>query len=200
MYMLCPTLCDSVDCSTLGLPVPHHLQSLPTSCPFHWWCHPAISSSDALYFFCPQSFPVSGTFPKSQLFSTDDQNTEVSPSASVLPIQDWFPLRLTDLTSLLSRGLSVVFSSTAVWRHQFFGTPPSLQLSSHNCTRPLGSLDHVGFCWQNNVSAFQHNAYVYVYVNCIEQYICSTWFCAIQIHLEKPLNVIISCITKDIVT
>ena len=138
MYMLCPTLCDSVDCSMLGLPVPHHLQSLPTSCPFHWWCHPAISSSDALYFFCPQSFPVSGTFPKSQLFSTDDQNTEVSPSASVLPIQDWFPLRLTDLISLLSRGLSGVFSSITVQRHQFFGILPSLWSNSYNHMWPLG--------------------------------------------------------------
>ena len=74
----------------------------PSSCPLHWWCHPAISSSDALFSFCPQSFPASGTFPMSQLFMPDDQNTGVSASASVLPrsIQGWFPLRLTGLISL----------------------------------------------------------------------------------------------------
>ena len=68
----------------------------PSSCPLHWWCHPVISSSDAL-FFCPQSFPASGNFPMSQLFTSDDQNTGASASASVLPGLislkiDWFDL------------------------------------------------------------------------------------------------------------
>ena len=88
----------------------------------------AISSSEAL-FLCPQFFPASGTFPMSHLLSLDDQNTGVSVSASILPtsMKGWFPLRLTGLISLLSKGLSGVFSSTTVRRHQFFGTPPSLQ-------------------------------------------------------------------------
>ena len=57
-------------------------------------------------FLCPQSFPASGTFPVSQLFTSDDQNIGVSASATVLPmsIQGWFPLRLTGLISLLSKG------------------------------------------------------------------------------------------------
>ena len=112
----------------------------PSSCPLHWWCHPAISSSDTLFSFCPQSFPASGNFPMSQLFAQDDQNTGASASASVLPIkiQGWFPLRLTGLISLLSTGLSGVFSSTTVWRHQFFGALPSLRSSSHNHTWLLG--------------------------------------------------------------
>ena len=112
----------------------------PSSCPLHWWCHPAISSSDALFSYCPQSFPASGTFPMSQLFASDDQNTGVSASASVLPksIQGWFPLRFTGLISLLFSGLSGVFSSTTVQRHQFFGVLPSLQSISHNCTWLLG--------------------------------------------------------------
>ena len=61
-------------------------------------------------------------------------------SASVLPvsIRSWFPLRLTVLISLLFKGLSGVFSSTMVQRHQLFGTWPSLWCSSHKCTRPLG--------------------------------------------------------------
>ena len=109
----------------------------PSSCLLNQWCHPAISSSDAL--FCPQSFLASGTFPISQLFTSDDQNTRVSTSASVLPtsIQDWFPISLTGLISLLSKGLSEVFSTPIVWRHRFFGAPPRLQASSHNCTWPL---------------------------------------------------------------
>ena len=47
----------------------------PSSCSLHWWCHLAISFSDTLLSFCPQSFPKSGTFPMSQLFTSDDQNT-----------------------------------------------------------------------------------------------------------------------------
>jgi len=90
----------------------------PSSCALHWWCHPATSSSDAL-FYCSQSLPVSGSFPMSQLFTSEDQNTGASASASVLPvnIQGGSPLRLTGLISLQSKGLSRVFSSITVWRH-----------------------------------------------------------------------------------
>ena len=96
-------------------PCPSPLPDIcPSSCPLHRWCHLAISSPDALFSFCLQSFPASGTFPMSQLFTSYDQNTGVSASASVLPmnVQGWFPLRLTGLISLLSKGLSGVFSST----------------------------------------------------------------------------------------
>ena len=113
----------------------------PSSCPLLRWCRPAISSSDPpLFSFCPQSFPASGTFPMSQLFTLDDQNIGISALASVLPtiIQGWFPLRLTGLISLLSMGLSGVFSSPTVWRHQFFGALPSLWSSFPNCIWPLG--------------------------------------------------------------
>ena len=112
----------------------------PSSCPLHQWCHPAISSSIALFSFCPQSSPATGTFPMSHMFTLDDQNTGASASASVPPmsIQHLFPLRLTDLISLLSKGLPGIFSSTTVWRHQFFGILPSLQSSSHNHMWPLG--------------------------------------------------------------
>ena len=54
----------------------------PSSCPLHRWCYPASSSSDTRLSFCPQSFPVSGTFPMSQLFTSDDQNTGFSLSIS----------------------------------------------------------------------------------------------------------------------
>ena len=105
------------------------------SCPLSRWCHPTISSSVAL-FFCLQSFPALGSFPRSWLFASGGQSIGASASASVLPmnIQGWFPLGLTGLISLLSKGLSRVFSSSTVWQHRFFGTQPSLWSSSHICT------------------------------------------------------------------
>ena len=112
------TLCTPHGLQHARLPCPSpSTEVCPKSCPLHRWCHPAISSSDALFSFCPQAYPVSGTFPMSQLFTSDDWNTGVSASASVLPksIQIWFPLRLTGLIFLLSKGLSGVFSSTAIW-------------------------------------------------------------------------------------
>ena len=77
-------------------------------CPSSWWCHPAISSSVVLFFSCPQSLPVSGSFPMSQLFTRGGQSTIVSASASVLPMntQDWSPLGWTAWKSLQSKGLS----------------------------------------------------------------------------------------------
>ena len=123
----------------------------PSSCSLHQWYHPAISSSDALFSFCPQTFPASGAFSMSFLFTSDDQNTGATASASVLPVnrQGWFPFKLTDLFSLLSKRISGVFSSTLVWRHQFFGILPSLQSSSHNCTWPWEdySLAYTDLCY-----------------------------------------------------
>ena len=123
MAQSCPNLCNPMDCSTLGLPVLTVFQGLPKFMSVDWWCHPVILSSDVL-FFCLQSFPASGTFPMSRLFTSDYQNTGASGSASVFPmsIHGWFSLRLTSLISLLSQGLSGVFSSTTLRRHQFFGS------------------------------------------------------------------------------
>ena len=88
----------------------------PSSCPLHWWFHPAISSSDALFSFCPQPFLASGTFPMNRLFTSDDQNNGASASVFPMSIQGSFPLRLIGLFSLLSKKLSGVFSSTTVQR------------------------------------------------------------------------------------
>ena len=78
----------------------------PSSSPLHGWCHPTISSSVTL-FFCLPSFPASGSFPMSQLFTSCGQNIGVLASASVLPmtIQGWFPLGLTGLVLLQSKSL-----------------------------------------------------------------------------------------------
>ena len=101
----------------------------PSSCPLNRWCHPTISSSVTSFSSCPQSFPASGSFPKSQLFASDGQGIGASASASVflMNIQGRFPLRWTGLISLQSKGLS----STTVQKHQLFVTQPSLWSSSH---------------------------------------------------------------------
>ena len=76
----------------------------PNPCPLSQWCHPTISFSVAPISSCPQSFPKSGFFPMSQLFTSDGQSTGASDSTSFLPmnIQDWFPLGLTGLISFQS--------------------------------------------------------------------------------------------------
>ena len=109
------------------------------SCPSSWWCHPTISSSVFPFSSCLQSFPASGSFQISQFFTSGGQSIGVSASASVLPmnIQDWFPLQLTGLISLLCKWLSRVFSNTRVQKHQFFGIQLSLWSNSHIHTWPL---------------------------------------------------------------
>ena len=84
------------------------------SCPLNRWCYLTISSFAASS--CLPSFPVSGSFPMSQPFASGGQSIGASASASVCPvnIQDWFPFGLTGLISLLSKGLSRVFSSNTV--------------------------------------------------------------------------------------
>ena len=101
------------------------------SCPLSRWSYPTISSSVTLFSSCPQSFPISGSFLMSQFFASGGPN--IGALASVLPmnIQDWFPVELTLLISLESKGLSSVFSSTTVQKHQFFSAQPSLRFSSH---------------------------------------------------------------------
>ena len=83
----------------------------PNSCSLSRWCHPTISSSVIPFSSYPQSFPALGSFQMSQLFTSGGQSIGVSASASVLPMntQDWFPLGLAGLISLLSKELSTVF-------------------------------------------------------------------------------------------
>ena len=105
--------------------------------PLSWWCYLTISSS-ATPFSCPQSFPASESCPVSQPFTSGGQS--IRALASVLPMnmQGWFPLGLAGLISLLFKGLSRVFSSTTVQKHQFFGVQPSLWSNSHINTWLLG--------------------------------------------------------------
>ena len=125
--------------------LPHGLQHTRLPCPspspracwnlrpLSQWCHPTISFSVVPFSSCLQSFPASGCFLMSRLFSSGGQSIGASTSTSVLLMnfQDWFPLGLTGLISLQSKGLSNVFSSTTAQKHQFFGIQPSIWSNSH---------------------------------------------------------------------
>ena len=105
--------------------------------PLSRWCHPTISSSVVTFSSCLQSFPASGSFQMSQLFTSGGQSTGVSASASVPPMntQDWSPLGWTGWISLQSKGLSRVFSNTTVQKHQLVSAQLSSQSNSHIHTR-----------------------------------------------------------------
>ena len=138
----CPTLCDPMNCSTPGFPILHHLPEFAQT-RVHW-VSDHIQPSHPLSPSSPPAFNLSqhqGLF-QCQLFPSGGLSIGASPSASVLPmnIQGWFPLGSTGLISLLSKELSRVFSSTTVWKHQFFSTQPSLWSSSHICTWLLEKL------------------------------------------------------------
>ena len=123
----CPTLCDPMDYSMPGFPVPHHLLEF-AQVHVHWVddaiqpSHPPSPSSPL-----PSIFHSIRVFTNE--FTSGGQNIGASASTSVLPenIEGWFPLRLTSLISLFSKGFSIVFSGTTVQKHQFFST---LSLSS----------------------------------------------------------------------
>ena len=105
----------------------------PNSCPLSQWFHPTISASVIPFSSCPQSFPASGSFQKSQIFASGGQRTGVSASISVLPMntQDWSPLGWTGWIFLQSKGFSSVFSNTRVQKHKFIGVQLYLQSNSH---------------------------------------------------------------------
>ena len=97
----------------------------PNPCPLSWWCHPTISSF-VPFSSCLQSFPASGSFPMSQLFTLGGQSIGVSTSVLPMNTQNWSSLGWTGWISLQSKGLSRVFSNTTVQKHQFFGVQLSL--------------------------------------------------------------------------
>ena len=130
------------------------------SSPLSSWCCLTISFSVALFSFCLQFFPASGSFPMSHLH-TRCQNYwsfsfSISPFDEYLGLIsfriDWFDL----LAGFNSKGLSRVFSSTTTQKHQFFYPQPSLWSNSHihNDYSKNHSFDHMDLCWQSGVSAF----------------------------------------------
>ena len=124
-----------MNCSRPGLPVHYQLLE-PTQTHVHWVgdaiqpSHPLLSPSPPVL-----SFPASGSFQMSKLFTSGGQSIGVSASTSVLPMntQDW-SLGWAGWISLQSKGLSRVFSNTTVQKHQFFGAQLSLQSNSYMTT------------------------------------------------------------------
>ena len=114
----CLTLCDPMDCSQQASLSFIVSRVCSNSCLLSQWCHPTIWFSVTTFSSCPQS----GSFPMSWLFPLGGQNIGASTLSSVLLmiIQGCFPLGLIGLISLLSKGLSRVFSSTTIWKHQVF--------------------------------------------------------------------------------
>ena len=134
-YSVMLTLCYPMD------------SSMPTSFALHYHSLLGVMPIESVMLsnhliLCPhfsvslQSFPASGSFQMSWFFPSGGQSIGASASASVLPmnIRDWFPFRLTGSISLLSKGLSRVFSKTTVQKHQFFSAQPSLWSISHTHT------------------------------------------------------------------
>ena len=136
VIQLCLTFCDPMNCSTPGFPVLHHLLEF-AQIHVHW-VSDAIQPSRLLSCPSPPAFNLSqhqGLFLMNQLFTLGGQSIGASASASVLPmnIQSWFPLGWTGWISLQSKGLSKVFSSTTIQKHQFSSTQTSLCSNSHIC-------------------------------------------------------------------
>ena len=154
----CPTLCDPMDCSArlpCSSPSP---RACSNSSPLIRWCHPTISSSVAPFSCCLQSFTASGSFPVSRLFTSGGRSNGASALALVPPmnIQDWFPLILTDLISLQSKGLLRVFYNTTVKSINslvlnFLYGP---NLTSIHDYWENHNFDYTDLCRQSNVSTF----------------------------------------------
>ena len=123
----CLTFCDPMDCTHQASLSITNSQSSPKPMSTESVMPSNHLITVAPFSSCPQSFPASGSFSMSQLFTSGGQSIGVSASASVLPmnIQAWFPLGWTGWVSLQSEGLSRVFSSIIVGKHQFFGAQPS---------------------------------------------------------------------------
>ena len=141
-YCYCSVVSDSLRRHGLqNARIPWHLPS-PTVCStsgiLSRWCHATISSCRPLLLL-PSIYPSIRVFSNESVFASGGPSIGASALASVLPmnIQSSFPLELTGFISLLSKGLSKVFSNTTVQKHQFFSALPSLCSNSHNHTRPL---------------------------------------------------------------
>ena len=129
----CLNFCNPIDFSMPGFPVLHRLPELAQT-HIHW-------VGDAMQPSCPPVFSLSQSrvFPNESALCIKWSSIGTSTSASLLPMnsQGWFPLGLTGLISLQSKGLSRVFSNTTVQKHQFFGAQPTLWSNSYIHTRLL---------------------------------------------------------------
>ena len=123
------TLCDPMNCSSPGLPVLHYLLEFVQT--HVYWVSDAIQPFHPLSSHSPPAFNLSQHQGLFQWVSCSHQVSKVLElelqHQSFQWIQGWFPLGLTGLISLLSKGLSGIFSNTTIWKHQFFSAQPSLR-------------------------------------------------------------------------
>ena len=154
------------------------------SCSLSRWCHPTISSS-VTHFSCHQSFPASGSFPVSWLFASGSQSNGASASVLTMNIQGWCPSGLTGMISLLSKGLSRVFSITTVWKHQFFSAQPSLLSNSHIYTWLLEKLSLTRWTFVRKVKSLLFNTLFRFAIACLprSKHLLISW-------LQSPSTVI----------
>ena len=153
-------LCDPTDCSAPGFPVLHCLLEF-TQIHVHWVGDALQPSHPPWHPFPPDFYlleDLSGSFPTSQLFTSDGQSIGASALASALSmtIHGWFPLGLTDLISCYPKGFSIVFSSITIWKYNFLALSllygPTLT-SVHDYWKNT-SFDYTDLCWKSDVSAF----------------------------------------------
>jgi len=148
----CVKLCKLIDCSRLGFPVFHHVPELSLT-QVHW----ADDAIQHLIFCCPLFSQYQGL---SQWVNSAWCGRSIAASAFVLPmnIQHWFPLGLTDLISLQSKGHSRVFSSTTVcllWCLAFFMVQLSHPYKTTGNKQTKNSFYNMYFHWQSDISAFK---------------------------------------------
>ena len=151
VHIMCVFISDQISCSVMSDSLrPHELQHArppcpsPTpgvhsdSCPTSQWCHPAISSCCPLLLLPPIP-PSIRVFSNESTLCMTQQRTGVSPLASFLPkkSQGWSLSEWTGWISLQFKGLSRVFSSTTVQKHQFSSAQLSSQSKSSIHTWPL---------------------------------------------------------------
>ena len=155
----CFWLCDSMNCSTPGFPVLCNLLEFVKLISIESVKSVILSNHLIL---CHPSLLLTSILPSIRVFSNElalhIRRLKIGASSSVLPvnIQGLFPLELTGLISLLSQGLSRVFSSTTIQKHQFFSVQPSLWSNSlihKDCCRNH-CFDYMDLCWQSEVSDF----------------------------------------------
>ena len=165
------------------------------SCPLSGWCHPIISSFVVPLHLLPSVFPSIRSFPMSQLIASGGQSIGASAAAWVLPmnIQGWFPLGLTGLISLSSKGLSRVFSSTTSQRHWFFYAQPRINMNAHEPINlrtpsvplnfPLYPYRPASLPWDTNVFFFLS----FIWLHCLTR----DWTCSL--HSESTKSYPMGC-------
>ena len=153
---LCPNLCDPMGCSLPGFLVLHYLSQFAQ--PLVHWVSDAIQSSDPLLL---PSFPAFNLYQYQGLFQFVSYSHQVSKVLELqlqhqsfqMNIQDLFPLGLTGLISLLSKGLSRVFSSTTIWKHKYLvlSLLYSSTLTSIHDYWKNHNFDYMDLCLQSDV-------------------------------------------------